>query len=143
MSSTKELLAEHNKRAKAAGKPTLASWKGSKDKLQERIDALPAVKALEPKAKAPNPELEAKYRAAIERASINPADPIATASEKLLTAVAFEHDKRKWGIPYSHILAEVQRVFPDANTTVACLRWYAVALNKDGVILHHRKRSVS
>lgn len=136
---TSDLLAEHNRRAKAAGSPTLKSWSKSKEALQARIDALPAPK----KPATTSPDLAVKYATAVKATAISPADPIATASAKLLTAVAFEHEGRKWGIPYDLILAEVKRVFPDANTTVACLRWYAVDLNKQDLVLPHRKRSKS
>jgi hypothetical protein len=138
---TSDMLAEYNRRVKGVGGKTLGAWSKSKSKelLQARIDALPEPQR-KPAAKG-DPALEAKYDAAVARVSINPADPIAVASEKLLTAVAFEHEGRRWGIPYARILAEVKRTFPDCETTVACLRWYAVDLNKNGVRLPHRKRS--
>jgi hypothetical protein len=38
--------------------------------------------------------------------------------------------KRPLGLPYSAILEQVQKKFPEAETSLNCLRWYATKLNK-------------
>lgn len=35
------------------------------------------------------------------------------------------------GYPYLAILAKIKEAFPDCETTVKCLRWYAVHLNSE------------
>ena len=35
------------------------------------------------------------------------------------------------GFTYDHVLEKVLEQFPDANTTVKCLRWYNTKLNSD------------
>jgi hypothetical protein len=121
----KELLAIYNERAGTS----LASWKTGKDKLIEKIEALPA-----PAANA------ISYDDAIEKAGASELDSIQVASEKMLEAVAHIHEGKPWGIPYKVILAEVHRLFPDCNTTVACLRWYAAKMTDLNITLPKRKR---
>ena len=57
---------------------------------------------------------------------------IKSVSVDLLMATDFtDNDGRAVGFSYDHILEKVLEQFPDANTTVKCLRWYATHLNKD------------
>ncbi len=136
--STTELVAIYNK---LNPETPILTWKRKKIDLIDRIEALPkpmnGTSVDIPKLK------DDEYAVAIAAVGASDRDTIQVVSEKLLEAVAYEHDGRKWGIPYGQILAEVQSVFPDCKTTVACLRWYAAHLNQDGVVLPQRKRSKS
>ncbi len=135
---TSELVAIYNK---LNPKTPILIWKRKKIDLIERIEALPkpmnGTSVDIPRLK------DDEYAVAIAAVDASDRDTIQVVSEKLLEAVAYEHDGRKWGIPYGQILAEVQSVFPDCKTTVACLRWYAAHLNQGGVVLPQRKRSKS
>lgn len=46
------------------------------------------------------------------------------------------------GLSYEEILAEVKAQFPDAKTTVGCLRWYAAHMREAGVVIPKRARAV-
>lgn len=51
--------------------------------------------------------------------------------EKLLHVKSTDPEtKRPMGLPYSEILSAVTKKFPDAETSLNCLRWYATKLNK-------------
>jgi hypothetical protein len=41
-----------------------------------------------------------------------------------------EATKRPLGLPYSEILSAVTKKFPEAETSLNCLRWYATKMNK-------------
>lgn len=71
--STDQLLAKHNELAKSKGKPSLASWKQSKQGLIARIELLQdnskpktVAPAPEPKIEAPSPATESQPAAAPE-----------------------------------------------------------------------------
>lgn len=61
----------------------------------------------------------------------------------LLTVVGTDEDGRDIGLSYDQALAEVLKVFPNAKTTIACLRWYAVHMRDREVKLPSRPRSGS
>ena len=44
-----------------------------------------------------------------------------------------ERDAAGKGLAYEQVLERVRGRFPDARTTVACLRWYETRLRKAGV----------
>lgn len=99
----KDLVALHNQQA---GAEQLTSWKGKKDLLVEKVKE--AIK-------------KARGTVTIKSVSVD-----------LLMATDFtDNDGRAVGFSYDHILEKVLEQFPDANTTVKCLRWYATHLNKD------------
>jgi len=52
-------------------------------------------------------------------------------SEALLIEVSHIEDDKPIGHPYDYILDKVLEEFPEANTTVKCLRWYNTKLNSD------------
>lgn len=58
---------------------------------------------------------------------------IREASEGLLleTVRKDERTGRSIGRPYLEILGRIKEEFPECETTVKCLRWYAVHLNRD------------
>ena len=99
----KDLVALHNQQA---GAEQLSGWKGKKDLLIEKVKE--AIK-------------KARGTVTIKSVSVD-----------LLMATDFiDNDGRAVGFSYDHILEKVLEQFPDANTTVKCLRWYATHLNKD------------
>ena len=102
----KQLVEAHNS---IEGVEPIANWKGRKDLLVEKV-------------------VEAMKQARAKRG----ARTIREASEELLIAVAFTDDAGKpIGHPYDYILERVLEEFPDATTTVKCLRWYNTKLNSD------------
>jgi hypothetical protein len=105
--SSSELLAIYNARAT---KP-LRRWAGKKSALVERI------RRLEP---AEKPEKRAERDGSIR----------AFCDELLLEVNSVdEKSKRPLGLPYSEILRRVKAKFPEAETSINCLRWYATKLN--------------
>ena len=48
---------------------------------------------------------------------------------------------RPVGLSFADILADVRATFPDANTSYACLRWYATHLRHSEVALPRRPKS--
>jgi len=140
-----ELVQEHNKLAKAAGKPELKSWKGKKTLLLERILAFGVLKATKAKAeKVSKAKTKAKKLPAKSfRAPGLPKDSIRREALRLLAQVDFYEDRtkrpsdenrvsannpnaRSVGLSYPRIVEQIQDTFSDAQTSVACLRWYAV-----------------
>lgn len=92
----------------------LKAWKGKKELLVAKIEALQ--KAARPKPK---------------KAEVPSGRTIREVAEGLLLEVVGERDGRKIGHTYEAILAKVLEEFPEADTTVACLRWYSVHLNRE------------
>lgn len=98
-----QLVDFHNSQKDAVA---LTGWKGKKTDLIEKIK-----------------EVVKKARGSVTIKSV---------SVELLTATAFQDEQgRNIGYDYDTILAKVLEDFPDASTTVKCLRWYATHLNKD------------
>lgn len=99
----KQLVEAHNN---IKGVEPISSWKGRKDLLIEKVSA--AMKAA------------------------RGTRTIREASEALLIEVAYVDDAGKpVGHPYDYVLERVLEEFPEANTTVKCLRWYNTKLNSD------------
>lgn len=99
----KQLIEAHNA---IEGVEPIVAWKGRKDLLVEKVTE--AIR----KARGPQ--------------------TIKSVSDALLTAVDYVDDAGKpIGFTYEHVLAKVLEQFPDANTTVKCLRWYSTKLNSD------------
>lgn len=67
-------------------------------------------------------------------------------AEALLIEVATTNeDGHKIGHPYDYVLEQVLEEFPEANTTVKCLRWYNTKLNSDANVkmpIRPRKKTV-
>lgn len=88
------------------GVEPIAAWKGRKDLLVEKVAE------------------------AIQKA--RGTQTIKSVSDALLSAVDYVDDAGKpIGFTYEYVLAKVLEQFPDANTTVKCLRWYNTKLNSD------------
>ena len=88
-----------------AGVEPIGKWKGRKDLLVEKVAA------------------------AMKAARGN--KTIREVAEALLIEVAREEDGKPIGHPYDYVLERVLDEFPEANTTVKCLRWYNTKLNSD------------
>lgn len=66
---------------------------------------------------------------------------IRSVAEEILMRVAYHDlDKRPFGLPYEEVLAEIKKEFPNAKTTVACLRWYVVHMRDGGKKVPARPR---
>ena len=101
----KELIAKHNELVPDTA-AHIVKWHGRKDLLVEKVAGV--------------------VQAA--RGTIT----IKSVSDALLTAVDYIDEAGKpIGFTYDHVLAKVLEQFPDANTTVKCLRWYNTKLNSD------------
>lgn len=99
----KQLIETHNA---IEGVEPIVAWKGRKDLLVEKVTE------------------------AIRKA--RGTQTIKSVSDALLTAIDYVDDAGKpIGFTYEHVLAKVLEQFPDANTTVKCLRWYNTKLNSD------------
>lgn len=134
-----QLVAEYNA---LADKP-IKAWKGKKEVLIAKIAAL------SPKKKASTKKTGAKKTRTGE---------IREFCEGALVEIAYHENKSKdvgpenvlkkaskltrpVGVPFSEILDSVRKAFPDANTSYACLRWYAVHMRRAGTILPRRPKS--
>jgi hypothetical protein len=98
----KQLIEAHNE---LPGVEPITSWKGRKDLLVEKVAA------------------------AMKTARGN--RTIREVAEALLIEVARTEDGKPIGHPYDYVLEQVLAEFPEANTTVKCLRWYNTKLNSD------------
>ncbi len=57
-------------------------------------------------------------------------------AEALLLEVAFTNeDERNVGLTYDVILERIHEAFPEGETSVKCLRWYAVKMKEDENVL--------
>jgi hypothetical protein len=61
-------------------------------------------------------------------------ETIRSISERLLQHVHYvdDADKRTVGVMYTSIIALVRKKFPKAQTSIECLRWYAVHMRAEG-----------
>ena len=87
------------------GVEPIGKWKGRKDLLVEKVAA------------------------AMKAARGN--KTIREVAEALLIEVVKTEDGKPIGHPYDYGLDAVLEEFPEANTTVKCLRWYNTKLNSD------------
>lgn len=86
--------------------------------------------------------------APVEKATKKAAEPkkekgpsIRSVAEEILMRVAYhDEDNRPFGLPYEEVLAEIKKEFPNAKTTVACLRWYVVHMRDGGKKVPARPR---
>ena len=128
--NTKELLEIYNDKAE---KP-LKQWNQSKQKLITRIrligDEYPAKKKTKAKTKT---KTKARGKTSEMRPFI----------EKKILEVAKTQDGVKLGHSYSDILKAVKKQFPEASTSLNCLRWYSSKLNKvKGTVVPPRPRGL-
>jgi hypothetical protein len=64
------------------------------------------------------------------------------AEQLLLEVVGSDGDGRKQGHTYEAILEKIKAEFPQAKTSIACLRWYAVHMRERSVMPPNRPRAV-
>jgi hypothetical protein len=64
------------------------------------------------------------------------------AEELLMEVTGKDADGRKTGHTYETILSKIKEKFPQANTSIACLRWYAVHMREKGTMPPTRPRAV-
>ena len=116
----KDLIAKHNELVPDTA-AHIVKWHGRKDLLVEKVAGV--------------------VQAA--RGTLT----IKSVSDALLTAIDYIDEAGKpIGFTYDHVLAKVLEQFPDANTTVKCLRWYNTKLNSDPNVkmpVRPRKRTVT
>lgn len=116
----KELIAKHNELVPDTA-AHIVKWHGRKDLLVEKVAGVIQV----------------------ARGTLT----IKSVSDALLTAIDYIDEAGKpIGFTYDHVLAKVLEQFPDANTTVKCLRWYNTKLNSDPNVkmpVRPRKRTVA
>ena len=98
----KELVAQHDA---IQGVEAITKWNGRKDLLVEKVAAA--------------------MRAARATKTIR------EVAEVFLIEVASNEDGKPIGHPYDYVLDKVLAEFPEAHTTVKCLRWYNTKLNSD------------
>lgn len=118
----RELVQIHN--GLVAEEAQIGQWKAAKSKLIEKIIAL----GFEPEAEEVTPKGAIKRKAielltttvgSVDRKTGNPSD-----SDDASTVYTV-------GLSYKAVLRELLEVYPDAKTTLACLRWYAVKLRNE------------
>ena len=98
-----QLVEKHN--TLVAADAQIDKWKGRKDLLIEKVaEVLKATRGNK---------------------------TIRSVSEALLIEVVRTEDGKPIGRSYDDVLEKVLAEFPDANTTVKCLRWYNTKLNSD------------
>jgi|DEB0MinimDraft_6_1074348.scaffolds.fasta_scaffold92665_3 hypothetical protein len=128
MTTTAELLEQHNEFAEKWGKKPLKSWKQSKDALRERIDAMRAEVADDvigdDEPEAPKP---IKLRGAMM-----PSVTIGALVKELLLM--------EDGLSYDLIEEAVKREFPEAKTTRRSIASVAADLRRKGVEVPMRKK---
>lgn len=128
---------------KTADKP-IKNWKGKKAVLIQKIVGTKPAKR---KAKVVTTTGKSKRTGEIRELC-----------ETLLSTVAYHENKSKdvgpdnqlkksskltrpVGMSFAEILDDVKATFPNANTSYACLRWYAVHMRHAGVTLPRRPKS--
>ncbi len=149
---TKELIGIHN----GLGPDIpISSWKKAKGLLIGRIETLQsavpdpvptvpknvvAVKATEETPVSdvkPKPAKKRKYHRTIRQASVELLCLVEYSEDKtqpygpdnvLASVVALDKDHQTVGLPYDEIIRRIQDEFDGCETSVACLRWYAVKI---------------
>lgn len=144
-----QLVTEYN--ALNPAKP-IKAWKGKKEVLIAKIAALT------PTSKSQAKRLKSQTAVKKTGAKKTRTGEIRVFCEGALMEVAFHENKdkdvgpenvlktkgknsRPVGVAFSEILTEVRKAFPDASTSYACLRWYAVHMRRAGTVLPRRPKS--
>jgi hypothetical protein len=119
-------------------------------KLAEVFDAEGAVRP--PKAPEPEPKADPKPAKAkgekVKGEKAKEAKPPkgpsirSIAEGLLLEVIGLDENQRKVGHSYEAILSKIKEQFPEAKTSIACLRWYAVHMRERNVMPPNRPRAV-
>lgn len=141
------LTARYNELREKVGEKPVGPWKGKKSDLIAKIEVLELRQKPEAAPPAPTPEPVAEKPAAkpkpAKKQKTEDGRTIREASLDLLAHVDFYEDKtkasndenrvgadnknaRSVGLAYLEVINRVKAEFPDADTSVACLRWYSV-----------------
>lgn len=139
VTTSKTLLALLNAHRAKIGKSQLAKWGGKRVDLEAAVSAiLPKDEPKTKKAPKEKKTSETSDRGAIQR----------FVYAKLLEVVGEDEDGRPVGHTYPAILEAVKAEFPEAATSIACLRWYATKLNGShrttkgsAVVMPHRPKA--
>ncbi len=136
---TKELIEQYNSVAQGMGMKKMLDWKGSKVALVTKIDSL-----VETAAVALTLANEGKLKS-LERADLKSVpglleieselEPKAQAKAPRVTSAATIRLTAETAIAAGksneEVLAVVQKAFPEAKTTLGCVRWYRSKLVTD------------
>lgn len=156
MTTTKDLIREHNDLARTLGVAELAHWKQSGDKLRERIDAMRsphAQIAADPLAlpadtatvqsfddvEADTPSAEAP-KVTTERTTSPDEAPEPSAKPWTIGAMVKELLLDPNGYDYPFIVEAVRREFPKASTSTRSVASVAAALRRDGQVFPMRRK---
>lgn len=142
-----ELTVIYNELRAKVGEQPIKRWAGAKSELIAKIEVLVLRQKPEAAPPAPTPEVvtekpKVKQKPA-KKQKTDDGRTIREASLDLLAHVDFYEDKtkasndenrvaadhkqaRSVGLAYLEVIARVKLEFPDADTSVACLRWYSV-----------------
>lgn len=142
-----ELTVIYNDLRAKIGEPPIKRWAGAKSELIAKIEVLELRQKPEATPPAPTPEVVAEKPKAKQKPAAKPKSSdgrtIRETSLDLLAHIDFYEDKlkpsndenrvdadhknaRSVGLAYLEIIRRVKEEFPDADTSVACLRWYSV-----------------
>jgi len=152
--NTLSLNALTNIRNHLNGTPDGPKMKVSRDKAIEQLQKLAKQKGVAlTKAfdesgqpivvKEEKPAAPAKKAAKKDKAPKAEKGPVIrkVAEELLLQVVGKDDDGRPQGRSYADVLEAIFAKFPEAKTSVACLRWYAVRMRERGEKVPNRPRA--
>ncbi len=127
------LVDKHNDLAFAVGRDALKNWKGKKSVLIDRIDDLNAeVKDMEAHAKEDEKPRTIRSAAIELLCEVDYYEDRDKPADSDNAAVAGNYKgARSVGLPYDEIIRRIKDEFiplRKCETTVACLRWYAVKI---------------
>lgn len=163
MTTTRDLINEHNALARELGQPEIAGWKASKEALRDRIEALrnghpDALDAAE-EPSAAEPDEQAPDAAEVAGGPAEQPQVIHTVDliPHGVTAEVEHYHKGKGkigllvkellldpaGYDYGFIVDAVRRQHPTANTTRRSVASVAAALRRDGVNVPKRAKNLA
>lgn len=118
----------------------IKAWKGKKDALIAKINAAKKQSgAVGAKKKSRTGEIREFCEAKLQEVAYHENKTKDVGPDNVLKKAG--KNTRPVGISFSDILDQVRKAFPDASTSYACLRWYAVHLRHAGVVLPRRPKS--
>ena len=118
----------------------IKNWKGKKSLLIEKINTAQKQKApVGGKKKTRTGEIRAACETLLQDVAYheNKDKPVGPDNQRKTAG----KNTRPVGFSFAEILDTVKQQFPDANTSYACLRWYAVHLRHAGHVLPRRPKS--
>jgi hypothetical protein len=119
--ATSELLTILNADRVANGKSEMKKWGKTRLELEGLVEAILAAKT---EKKAAKKAKSVKAEGTSDRGAIR-----RFVEAKLLETTGEDEDGRPVGHTYNDILEAVKEQFPEAATSLNCLRWYATKMN--------------